>query len=89
MANPNRCMAHAARVQMMDYGTYRDARVASRVARMARAAGFKVRESRFRMGPRGLAGWYMERVSAYWNEGEARPDFRAWEAAARAELETE
>jgi len=87
MANPNRCMAHAHRVQSSDYATYRDPRVAARVAGKARQAGFKVRESRFRMGPRGKDGWFVNRVSVYWNDGDARPDFAAWEAAVRAEMD--
>ena len=59
MANPNRVMANARRVQASDYATFRDPRVAARVAGKLRAAGFKVRESRFRMGPRGFDGWFV------------------------------
>lgn len=87
VANPNRTAANAARVQNMDYHSYADPRLASRVARFAREAGFKVRESRYRIGPRGWDQRYQNRVSAYFNEGDAKPDFRSWESAARAELE--
>jgi hypothetical protein len=80
MANPNRCMAQEQRrVNNTAYDCFPNASAAAQFAAAARADGFKVKETRFRIGPRG-GNRHSYRVSVYWKVGEAGPDMMKYRA---------
>lgn len=84
MSNPNRVMANSYRAQSSDYWCFPTRTAAARFASFVEEAGFKVRESKFRVGPRPTRDnpqRYSYRVSVYWTEGNG-PDRAAFNAAA-------
>jgi hypothetical protein len=79
MANPNRCMAYVGK-NPSAYDCFPTAAMAGQFEAAAKAAGFKVRSSRFRVGPRNANKWSY-RVSVYWKAGDEAPDMMAFRAA--------
>ena len=85
MANPLRIIANMPK----NPGTYRafsSMLEAGAFERAAKAAGYKVRRSRYKIGPRGPRITWMEKVTVYWTDAQPAPDMDAFAVAARAEV---
>lgn len=79
MANPNRAMAYVPK-QAQDYEVWPESQKAAAYAcaEEYRQRGYKVRESRFKTGPRNDYRWSY-RVTVYYDPAtQARPDVAAW-----------
>lgn len=77
MSNPNRVMAYIPKGESA-YAVFSCNMKAAKCAEHFRELGYKVRETRFKMGPRRNYVW-MHKVSVYYNSDIQRtPDPKQW-----------
>jgi hypothetical protein len=76
--------------QEQDYRVWPEARKAEayQCAQEYRERGYKVRESRFRIGPRGATRWWSYRVTVYYNsQFQDAPQMAAWKSEAQGDAQ--